>query len=170
MEYQQILEEIKRNLRHEDFSSYLDEEIEKMIENNGFSQNLDNIYGFYISFDDCSSISIDKDGNFEFSCEQNIENGRNFKKVMLEKVDNKCYSLQYYDKVEDNDKLNKNTIFETLIYDKGKLVHARCEKNGISTTVLTSEIGNYNSYFQQDKFNQVSKKRQENEKIRKKVF
>ena len=32
MEYQQILEEIKRNLRHEDFSSYLDEEIEKMIE------------------------------------------------------------------------------------------------------------------------------------------
>ena len=78
---------------------------------------------------------------------------------MLEKVDNKCYSLQYYDKVEDNDKLNKNTIFETLIYDKGKLVHARCEKNGISTTVLTSEIGNYNSYFQQDKFNQVSKKR-----------
>lgn len=159
MEYQQILEEIKRNLRHEDFSSYLDEEIEKMIENNGFSQNLDNIYGFYISFDDCSSISIDKDGNFEFSCEQNIENGRNFKKVMLEKVDNKCYSLQYYDKAEDNDKLNKNTIFETLIYDKGKLVHARCEKNGISTTVLTSEIGNYNSYFQQDKFNQVSKKR-----------
>ena len=51
MEYQQILEEIKRNLRHEDFSSYLDEEIEKMIENNGFSQNLDNIYGFYISFE-----------------------------------------------------------------------------------------------------------------------
>ena len=91
MEYQQILEEIKRNLRHEDFSSYLDEEIEKMMENNGFSQNLDNIYGFYISFDDCSSISIDKDGNFEFSCEQNIENGRNFKKVMLDKVDNKCY-------------------------------------------------------------------------------
>ena len=78
---------------------------------------------------------------------------------MLEKVDNKCYSLQYYDKVEDNDKLNKNTIFETLIYDKGKLVHARCEKDGISTTVLTSEIGNYNSYFQQDKFSQVSKKR-----------
>lgn len=78
---------------------------------------------------------------------------------MLEKVDNKCYSLQYYDKVEDNDKLNKNTIFETLIYDKGKLVHARCENNGISTTVLTSGIGNYNSYFQQDKFNQVSKKR-----------
>ena len=78
---------------------------------------------------------------------------------MLDKVDNKCYSLQYYDKVENNDKLNKNTVFETLIYDKGKLVHARCEKNGISTTVLTSEIGNYNSYFQQDKFNQVSKKR-----------
>ena len=104
-------------------------------------------------------FTVDKDGNFEFSCEQNIENGRNFKKVMLEKVDNKCYSLQYYDKVEDNDKLNKNTIFETLIYDKGKLVHARCEKNGISTTVLTSEIGNYNSCFQQDKFNQVSKKR-----------
>ena len=169
MEYQQILEEIKRNLRHEDFSSYLDEEIEKMMENNGFSQNLDNIYGFYISFDDCSSISIDKDGNFEFSCEQNIENGRNFKKVMLDKVDNKCYSLQYYDKVENNDKLNKNTVFETLIYDKGKLVSEIEMKldycaigmriKGISTTVLTSEIGNYNSYFQQDKFNQVSKKR-----------
>ncbi len=55
-----------------------------MVANGSLSQNMDNIYGFYVSYGERASVFIHNSGNLEFHCEHKFENNVLRRSVLFE--------------------------------------------------------------------------------------
>ena len=84
MEYQSILNKIELDIQQESFCTYLEEVLDKMVANGSLSQNMDNRYGFYVSYGERASVFIHNSGNLEFHCEHKFENNVLRRSVLFE--------------------------------------------------------------------------------------
>ena len=158
MEYQSILNKIKLDIQQESFCTYLEEILDKMVANGSLSQNMDNIYGFYVSYEERASVIIYNSGSLEFHCEHKFENNVLRRSVLFQRLENGFISLQYSNDIIHDANQGQESIFETMIFnDEHKLVHVRYEKNGESITIPTSDLSDYRSVFYQEKFQNKNK-------------